>query len=119
MSVSIIIPTFNGAARIGKCLGALTPQAGRIKAEILVVDDGSSDGTAGVVSRHPGVRFVSQANAGPAAARNRGALEATGTIILFTDDDCVPTCEWLAAMVGPFEDPDVVGVKGAYRTLQK
>ena len=119
MSVSIIIPTFNGAARIGKCLEALAPQAGPINAEILVVDDGSSDATGEVVSRYPGVRLISQSNAGPAAARNRGALEAKGTIILFTDDDCVPTCEWLAAMIRPFEDPDVVGVKGAYRTLQK
>jgi len=119
MSVSIIIPTFNGAARIGKCLEALLPQATPIHAEILVVDDGSSDGTGDVVSRYSGVRLISQANAGPAAARNRGALEAKGTIILFTDDDCVPTSEWLGAMTKAFEDPDVVGVKGAYRTRQK
>lgn len=119
MSVSIIIPTFNGAARIGNCLEALLPQAAPIKAEILVVDDGSSDGTGDVVSRYPGVRLISQANAGPAAARNRGASEAKGTIILFTDDDCVPASDWLALMLKPFEDPDVVGVKGAYRTRQK
>src|SRR5215472_8351988 len=119
MSVSIIIPSFNGAARIGKCLEALLPHATAVNAEILVVDDGSSDTTGDVVSRYPGVRLISQANAGPAAARNRGALEAKGTIILFTDDDCVPTSGWLAAMTKPFEDPDVVGVKGAYRTRQK
>jgi glycosyltransferase involved in cell wall biosynthesis len=119
MSVSVIIPTFNGAARIGKCLEALLPQTTAIDAEILVVDDGSSDGTGDVVSRYAGVRLISQANAGPAAARNRGASEAKGTIILFTDDDCVPTSDWLAAMTRPFEDPDVVGVKGVYRTLQK
>ncbi len=119
MSVSIVIPTFNGAARIGKCLEALLPQTVPISAEILVVDDGSSDGTKDVVSRYASVRLISQANAGPAAARNRGALEAKGTIILFTDDDCVPTSDWLAAMTKPFEDPEVVGVKGAYRTRQK
>jgi glycosyltransferase involved in cell wall biosynthesis len=119
MSVSIIIPTFNGAARIGKCLESLLPQAATMSAEILVVDDGSADSTGGVVSHYSGVRLISQANAGPAAARNRGALEAKGTIILFTDDDCVPTGDWIAAMIKPFEDPDVVGVKGAYRTRQK
>ena len=119
MSVSIIIPTFNGAARIAKCLEALLPQTAPINAEILVIDDGSSDGTGEVVSRYPGVHLISQANAGPAAARNRGALEAKGTIILFTDDDCVPTSDWLAGMIKPFEDQDVVGVKGAYRTRQK
>ena len=84
-----------------------------------MVDDGSSDSTGDVVSSYSGVRLISQANAGPAAARNRGALEAKGTIILFTDDDCVPTSDWLAAMTKPFEDPDVVAVKGAYRTRQK
>src|SRR5215469_15482928 len=119
MSVSIIIPTFNGAARIGRCLEALLPQTAAINAEILVVDDGSTDGTGDVVSRYPGVRLISQANAGPAAARNRGALEAQGTIILFTDDDCVAATDWLASMIRPFEDSDVVGVKGAYRTRQK
>lgn len=119
MSVSIIVPTFNGAARIGNCLEALLPQTVAIDAEILVVDDGSTDDTAVVVSRYSGLRLISQANAGPAAARNRGALEAKGGIILFTDDDCVPTSNWLAAMTEPFEDPDVVGVKGAYRTRQK
>ena len=119
MSVSIIIPTFDGASRIGNCLEALLRQTVAIDAEILVVDDGSTDTTAGVVSRYSGVRLITQANAGPAAARNRGALDAEGTIILFTDDDCVPTSDWLAAMTKPFEDPATVGVKGAYRTRQK
>jgi glycosyltransferase involved in cell wall biosynthesis len=119
MSASIIIPTFNGASRIGKCLDALLPQTVGSDAEILVVDDGSSDGTASVVARYAGVRLISQANAGPAAARNRGALEAKGTIVLFTDDDCVPMADWLSAMLEPFKDPEVVGVKGVYRTHQK
>jgi cellulose synthase/poly-beta-1,6-N-acetylglucosamine synthase-like glycosyltransferase len=119
MPVSIIIPTFNGAACIGNCLDALLKQSLKQDAEILVVDDGSTDNIADVVSRYPGVRLISQSNAGPAAARNRGALEARGTIILFTDDDCVPAPDWLAAMLGPFKDPDLVGTKGVYRTRQE
>jgi GT2 family glycosyltransferase len=71
------------------------------------------------VRRYPDVRLITQANAGPAAARNRGASEALGTIILLTDDDCVPTPEWLDAMLKPFDDPQVVGAKGVYRTHQK
>ena len=119
MSVSIIIPTFNGAARIGKCLDALLKQTVGQDAEILVVDDGSTDNTAEVVGRYCGVRLIRQVNAGPAAARNRGALEAKGSIILFTDDDCVPTADWLRAMIEPFGDANVVGVKGVYRTHQR
>ena len=65
------------------------------------------------------MRLIVQANAGPAAARNRGALEARGAILIFTDDDCVPEADWLEAMLAPFSDPEVVGVKGAYRTRQR
>ncbi len=118
-SVSIIIPTFNGAARIGHCLDALLQQMPLRDVEILVVDDGSTDNLAEVVQRYPGVRLIRQANAGPAAARNRGATEARGEIILFTDDDCVPMPDWLDAMLQPFADPEVVGAKGIYRTHQK
>jgi GT2 family glycosyltransferase len=118
-SASIVIPTFNGAARIGCCLDALIAQIAGRNVEILVVNDGSTDNTASVVGRYPAVRLISQANAGPAAARNRGASEAHGTILLFTDDDCVPMSNWLDAMLAPFKDPSIVGVKGIYRTRQK
>jgi glycosyltransferase involved in cell wall biosynthesis len=119
MSVSIIIPTFNGASRIGNCLDALLKQTGGREAEILVVNDGSTDNTAQVVDQYSGVRLITQSNAGPAAARNRGVLDARGTIVLFTDDDCVPIPDWLGAMLEPFNDPELVGAKGVYRTRQK
>jgi glycosyltransferase involved in cell wall biosynthesis len=117
-SVSVIVPTFNGADRIGHCLDALQQQIGEQNVEILVVNDGSVDNTASVVEKYSGVRRITQANAGPAAARNRGALEARGSIILFTDDDCVPMPDWLSAMLEPFADPEVVGARGVYRTHQ-
>jgi glycosyltransferase involved in cell wall biosynthesis len=117
--VSIIIPTFNGASRIGHCLDSLMAQVPGREVEILIVDDGSTDNIAEVVRRYPAARLISQKNAGPATARNRGAREAVGEIILFTDDDCVPMPDWLDAMLAPFHDPDVVGAKGVYRTHQK
>jgi GT2 family glycosyltransferase len=83
-----------------------------------VVDDGSTDDTASVVKKFPRVRIVQQTNAGPAAARNRGAREARGSILLFTDDDCIPDPNWMDAMLVPFGDPEVVGAKGVYRTRQ-
>jgi glycosyltransferase involved in cell wall biosynthesis len=117
-SVSVVVPTFNGADRIGHCLDALQQQTNWQDAEILVVNDGSADNTASVVEKYSGARLITQANAGPAAARNRGALEAHGAIILFTDDDCVPMPDWLDAMLEPFSDPEVVAAKGVYRTRQ-
>jgi len=83
-----------------------------------VVDDGSIDDTAAAVKRFAGVRLIHQSNAGPAAARNRGVREATGSIVLFTDDDCVPAPDWIDAMLAPFEDPHVIGAKGIYQTRQ-
>ena len=85
-AVSIIIPTFNGAGRIGNCLDALRPQIAGLEAEILIVDDGSTDNITDVIARHytfrdGKVRLIQQKNAGPAAARNRGAREATAPII--------------------------------------
>jgi GT2 family glycosyltransferase len=118
LTAAIIIPTFNGAKRIARCLESLSQQTAGRKAEILVVNDGSNDNIAELVGRFSGVRLISQANAGPAAARNHGAREARADVILFTDDDCEPAPGWLDAMLEPFTDPEVVGVKGAYRTRQ-
>ena len=118
-SVSIVIPSFNGASRLGNCLNALLKQRAGRDAEILVINDGSTDNTEDVVANYSGIRCITQANSGPAAARNRGVTEARGTIILFTDDDCVPAPDWLDTMLLLFHDPEVVGVKGVYRTHQK
>lgn len=84
-----------------------------------MVDDGSTDAIADVVRQFPGVRLLRQQNAGPAAARNHGAREAKGEIVLFTDDDCVPVADWIESMKAPFSDPNVVGVKGIYRSAQR
>jgi cellulose synthase/poly-beta-1,6-N-acetylglucosamine synthase-like glycosyltransferase len=118
-AVSIIVPTFNGATRIPICLDGLCLQTSALPTEILVIDDGSTDSTKGIVKQYASVRLVSQANAGPAAARNRGVLEARGEIVLFIDDDCVADPNWLKAMIEPFSDPDVVAAKGVYRSQQK
>ena len=118
VEASIIIPTFNGASRIGDCLDALLKQTAGRNAEILVVNDGSTDETVDVVRGYSTVVLINQANAGPASARNRGAMESRGKVLLFTDDDCVPASDWLDCMLQPFIDPDVVGTKGAYCSRQ-
>jgi cellulose synthase/poly-beta-1,6-N-acetylglucosamine synthase-like glycosyltransferase len=117
--ISVIVPAYNAAGTLGECLAALLEQSiPRSEYEVIVVDDGSTDSTQEVVKRY-GVRLLSQPNQGPGAARNLGVSQARGEIVLFTDADCVPVREWIEEMVKPLAEPDVVAVKGAYRTHQK
>jgi lipopolysaccharide/colanic/teichoic acid biosynthesis glycosyltransferase/glycosyltransferase involved in cell wall biosynthesis len=118
--ISVIVPAYNAANTIDHCLNALADQT--IAAEdyeIIVVDDGSSDETCGRVKAHAGVQLVTQPHAGPAAARNLGAQRAKGDVLLFTDADCAPGREWIERMLGPFDNREIVGVKGAYVTRQR
>jgi GT2 family glycosyltransferase len=116
---SVVIPVWNGAKRLSACLASLQQQVTGYSYEIIVVDDGSTDDVRASVARFPQVRLIRQPHLGPSVARNRGALEARGAIVLFTDSDCCPCPDWLEAMVRPFIDsPDVVGVSGAYGTDQ-
>lgn len=102
-ALSVIIPTYN---RIGSLLRVLDEfEAQRVTveggAEVIVVDDGSTDGTADALRERwhgkPGWICESRPNAGPAAARNRGAHLASGEILLFTCDDIEPCPGFLTA----------------------
>jgi glycosyltransferase involved in cell wall biosynthesis len=120
--VSIIVPAYNAAQTIQDCLNTLFQQSvERDCYEIIVVDDGSTDATPDIVTSYSSVRLIRQANAGPAVARNRGAQEARGEILLFTDADCVPAHDWIERMIAPFQRSDVkiVGVKGTYLSCQR
>ena len=86
--VSVIIPAYNAEPWIGACLESVLRQT-CTELEVLVIDDGSTDGTAGVVESvtDPRVRLERQANEGAAAARNRGLRQAQGDFIQFLDAD--------------------------------
>src|ERR1700730_17365864 len=92
--VSIVVPTYNRRASLARLLHALDQQTyPNSEFEVVVVDDGSADGTVEFVQqRHAefALRVIEQAHAGPAAARNLGVQEALGALILFLDDDVVP-----------------------------
>jgi glycosyltransferase involved in cell wall biosynthesis len=95
-SLSVIIPTFNREKVLAKALdGYLAQRSPGLIHELLVVDDGSIDGTESVVldfgRRSPfPIRYLRQPNRGPAAARNLGIREARSALVLFTDSDIVP-----------------------------
>jgi len=120
--ISVIVPAHNAAETIGGCLEALLHQTvPRETYEVIVVDDGSTDGTAAIARRYEdaGVQVVSQTHQGLAAARNHGARLARGELLLFTDADCQPFPDWIEHLTAPFADPEIVGAKGVYRTRQR
>jgi glycosyltransferase involved in cell wall biosynthesis len=111
--ISVVIPNYNCARTIGTCLES-TSQAGMTPYEVIVVDDGSTDGSREIIERYP-VRLIRfKRNRGASAARNAGAREARGRIIFFTDADCVLTPGSLDRAAMTFEKhPDAL-IGGTY-----
>ncbi|NNM27978.1 MAG: glycosyltransferase, partial [Akkermansiaceae bacterium] len=109
--ISVVVCTFNGAERLKACLAACLaidfPDF-----EVLVIDDGSTDRTRAVVAECTGARYIHQDHAGLSAARNRGAREASGEIIAYTDDDCEPDRDWLFWLARAFADPATAAAGG-------
>jgi len=101
-AVSIVIAARDAADTIVAAVTACSSQELEPPPEIVVVDDGSADGTAALAER-AGARVLRQANAGPAAARNRGWRDAAAPVILFTDADCVPRRDWARRLLGAIE----------------
>lgn len=104
MFISVVIPTYNRRDILEKCLRSLDCQnacSDIDEYEVVVVDDGSTDGTpdwlrssAGAFSR---VRLIEQSHGGPAEGRNRGVADARGDVIVFIDSDLVVTPTFLAS----------------------
>lgn len=118
MDISVIVPVFNGGNKIERCVSALKRQHTERAFEVIIVDDGSTDGSLQGVNGQ-NIRILRQTNHGPAAARNLGVEESRGEIILFTDADCEPLGNWIEEMVRPLGNPGISGVKGCYLTRQK
>lgn len=83
---SVIIPTHNRRAHLLACLDSVSSQR-RQPDETIVVDDGSTDGTLEALAGVAGITVIRQPNAGPGAARNRGAARASGDYLVFLDSD--------------------------------
>ena len=115
MRLSVIIPVYNGRRFLGQILQALVSSS-RAPDEILVVDDGSTDGS-GTLARAWGARVFTQADGpqGPARARNLGAAQAMGDVLVFLDADVVVHPDALARIAAHFqEQPDLAALFGSY-----
>src|SRR4051794_32470954 len=113
MLVSIVIPTFNNLDLTVGCLDAIRRTTTETEREVIVVDNGSNDGTREWLARQPDVQAIlNEENRGFAKACNQGADAARGEAVLFLNNDTIPHDGWLEALVAPLADPQV-GVVGA------
>jgi len=85
-SISVVMPVFNGEPFIAEAIESVLAQS-RPASELIVVDDGSTDGSAAEVERFGEVKLIRTENRGPAAARNTGVAESSGDLITFLDAD--------------------------------
>ncbi len=108
--ISVVVCTYNGARTLANCLDAL----GRLDYpdfEVIVVDDGSTDGSALIASEFD-VRVITTPNQGLSAARNTGMEAATGEIVAYTDDDARPEPQWLRFLAWSLLTTDHAGIGG-------
>jgi GT2 family glycosyltransferase len=114
LKVSVIVPVFNGEPSLAACVQSLLGlNYPRNDLELIFVNNASTDGTgrilAGLGDR---IRVLSENKRGPAAARNKGLMEANHEIVAMTDADCVVDPDWLRFLVDPLRDSSVGLVGG-------
>lgn len=112
-AVSIVIRCYNEVDALGPVLEALFGQRGP-SFEVVALDSGSEDGTLELLGRYPvRVEYLATEAFSYGGALNRGAALAGGSVVVYLSAHCRPTTSaWLAALVNPFSDPDVVATFG-------
>jgi glycosyltransferase involved in cell wall biosynthesis len=113
MNISIIIPAYNEEKYIGKCLTSVVRHK-KYFAEIIVVDNASTDDTKKIAERFEGVRIVAEPSKGLTKARQRGFVESSGDIIAYIDADTILPDKWAMRLQHAFDDPQVVCASGPY-----
>ncbi len=117
-SVSVIIPVYNGMSTLPGCLDSLEEQDYLREFEVIVVDDGSSDGS-GDYAESRGEKVIRQSNKGPGIARNTGAEAAQGEYLVFTDDDCIWDQNFLTELIKPVLGGGFIGSQGIQYSHQR
>jgi len=114
---SVVIPVFNGARYLGEAVASVLAQTYR-PVEVIVVDDGSTDGSAAVARSFRAVRVLEQERGGPAVARNAGAAAAMGEFLAFHDADDLLPPDKLERQIGHLlEHPEVGCVLGRQKLM--
>jgi glycosyltransferase involved in cell wall biosynthesis len=108
---SVIVCSYNGGKTLERCLTSLK-DINYPNYEVVLVDDGSKDDTQEIAARHPWIKNVRQENKGLSFARNVGAYESTGDVIVYTDSDCMADPDWLYYLIGTLLSGDFAGVGG-------
>jgi len=108
--ISVVVCSYNGSATIRDCMEALQ-KVEYPNFEVIVVNDGSTDNLAEIVSQYP-VRLINTPNRGLSSARNTGMEAATGEIVAYIDDDAYPDQHWLQYLAHAFMTTNHAGIGG-------
>ena len=106
LKISVVVPVYNGEKYLSQCLDMLFDQSYK-NLEIIVVDDGSTDGTAEIAARYDNIKYIHHPNQGLSVTRNRGADIATGDYIHFLDVDDAINLDFYTRM------SEAIGLTGA------
>lgn len=121
MKISVIIPTYNEETVISQCLISLSKQTKLLSFEVIIVDDGSTDNTVSKITAYRSEKYflklLKQKHLGPGAARNLGANEAKGDILVFVDADMEFAPDFLEKLVAPISSGKTVGTNSSKELL--
>jgi glycosyltransferase involved in cell wall biosynthesis len=116
--ISVIIPTFNEEAQVGRCLSSLSDQTiPRREYELIVVDGNSADRSREIAASYADSVFI-QTSARVGGARNDGVLRAAGEIVATTDADCLIPPDWIERIQNDFASHRIVQLYGPVRPIE-
>ena len=119
LRVSVVVPSCDRPDDLRRCLASLTLQRTSHTLEIIVVDNRPVRGSARrVAAEFPSVLVIDETRPGLSFARNAGIRQASGEIIVTTDDDVVAPEDWIERLVVPFSDTEIVAVTGNVLPLE-